>query len=108
MSPAICDAVAGILDLKTGEFVYANAGHNSPITLAPDGRTEFLERPGGPILGVMDDAAFRMDRRVLRPGEVFLAYTDGVTEAANLAGEFFAENRLKPRCEALIRTRLKR
>jgi sigma-B regulation protein RsbU (phosphoserine phosphatase) len=95
---------AGILDLKTGELSYANAGHNPPITLTTDGQTTFLERPGGPILGVMDDATFRMDRLFLKPGEVLLAYTDGVTEAANTAGEFFAEDKLETAMKSFIKT----
>jgi phosphoserine phosphatase RsbU/P len=96
---------AGILDLKTGEFVYANAGHNPPITLTVEGQTTFLESPGGPILGVMDDATFRMDHRVLKPGELLLVYTDGVTEAADKAGEFFAEDKLEAAMRGFVKAR---
>lgn len=97
----------GILNLDTGELVYANAGHNPPLLLAADGDAVFLERPSGPILGVMDDATFRMDRRVLKSGEVLIAYSDGVTEAANEAGEFFAEGRLQETMRSLGRVTAK-
>jgi phosphoserine phosphatase RsbU/P len=95
---------AGMLDLQTGELFYANAGHNPPITLTKNGQTSFLEHPGGPILGIMDHATFRLDRRVLQPDEVLLVYTDGVTEAANSADEFFAEDRLEAAMRGFSKT----
>ncbi|MBI5568547.1 MAG: SpoIIE family protein phosphatase [Desulfomonile tiedjei] len=84
----------GILDLRTGEFFYANGGHNSPVLLVPDQEPAFLGKPGGPVVGIMDTAEFRMDTLVLSPGSVLLTYTDGVTEAFNTADEAFAEDRL--------------
>ncbi|HMK35942.1 MAG TPA: SpoIIE family protein phosphatase [Desulfomonilaceae bacterium] len=91
----------GILDTRTGELLYANAGHNPPLLIAADGKNEFLGRPGGPILGVMDDAVFSMDRLVLKSGEVLLTYTDGVTEAADTEGRFFSENGIQHTIESL-------
>ena len=84
----------GILNLQTGEFVYANGGHNPPLVLVAGGEPTFLEPPGGPVLGVMEGATFRMDRCVLSPGTTLLAYTDGVTEAFDKNGEAFSDERL--------------
>jgi sigma-B regulation protein RsbU (phosphoserine phosphatase) len=84
----------GILDLESGELSYANAGHNPPLLVGRDGEASYLERPGGPILGVMDDATFRTDRRQMNPGDTLIVYSDGVTEAADDAGLFFGEDRL--------------
>lgn len=86
----------GILNIRTGDFLYANAGHNPPLLWHATGEgVNFLGPPGGPVLGVMDDAAFNMDRLTFNPGTVLLAYTDGVTEACDLSGEFFTDARLR-------------
>jgi len=86
----------GILNVRTGEFLYANAGHNPPLVWHADGEpVNFLGPPGGPVLGVMEDAVFNMDRLTFNQGTVLLAYTDGVTEACDLEGKFFSDARLR-------------
>ena len=85
----------GILNLKSGEFVYSNAGHNPPLLLKPENGAAFLTPPGGPVLGVMDNVDFRMDRLVMAPGSVLLAYTDGVTEACDPGDQAFSEEKLQ-------------
>ena len=84
----------GILDVRTGEFLYANAGHNPPVVWDRDHEPRLLKPPGGPVSGLMEDAVFDMDRITLSPETVLLAYTDGVTEAFNAEGELFSEARL--------------
>ena len=84
----------GILNVKTGEFLYANAGHNPPLLWDQDREPSFLKPPGGPVVGIMDDAVFTMDRLTFRPGTVLLAYTDGVTEAFSADGAAFSDERL--------------
>ena len=84
----------GILNVKTGEFIYGNAGHNSPLLWDKDKAPSFLKAPGGPVVGIMDDAEFTMDRLTFRPGTVLLAYTDGVTEAFSAEGIAFSDERL--------------
>jgi phosphoserine phosphatase RsbU/P len=91
-------AFVGILNLEDGEFVYANAGHNPPLLLRPGRDMEFLERPGGPVLGILDDGAFSMSRIVLSPGAMLILYSDGVTEAFNVEDEAFSDKRL---CQAM-------
>lgn len=85
----------GILNLKTGEFLYANGGHNPPVLAENNYETAFLGRPGGPVVGIMDEAEFRMDRLVLTPGALLVIYSDGVTEAFDVNGVAFAEDRLR-------------
>jgi phosphoserine phosphatase RsbU/P len=85
----------GILDLRTGEFLYANGGHNPPVLAETSYEAAFLGKPGGPVVGIMDDAEFRMDRLVLTPGTLLLIYSDGVTEAFDAQGIAFAEERLR-------------
>jgi len=84
----------GILNVKTGEFVYANAGHNPPVLWDAEREPRFFNPPGGPVVGIMDDAVFNMDRLTLTPGTVILAYTDGVTEAFSAEGTAFSDERL--------------
>jgi phosphoserine phosphatase RsbU/P len=84
----------GILNVKTGEFLYANAGHNRPLLWDKDCEPSFLKPPGGPVVGIMDDAVFTMDRLTFTAGTVLLAYTDGVTEAFSADGTAFSDERL--------------
>lgn len=92
-------AVYGVLDLKTGRFTYANAGHNpplyviSPASLAGDGVIGRLTRTGI-ALGVLEHAAMSERSLDLLPGQTLLLYTDGVTEAFSPAGEIYDEQRL--------------
>jgi sigma-B regulation protein RsbU (phosphoserine phosphatase) len=85
-------AFIGVLDPKTGEVTYCNAGHNPPVLMSPDGAHRLLET-GGPILGVFEDPLLEEGRLILR-GEVLLCYTDGATEARNESGEEYGEARL--------------
>lgn len=83
----------GVLDLASGEFVYTNAGHNPPL-LGRDGAFHPLPVPKGLVAGVMEGAVYGVERALLRPGDIVLLYTDGVTEALNPRGEELGETRL--------------
>ena len=85
----------GILDLKTGELAFSNAGHNPPLILGADGECSFLKLPDGLVLGVMTDAEYRDDTVRLGPGDMIVTYTDGVTEAMNPKKELYSEARLQ-------------
>jgi phosphoserine phosphatase RsbU/P len=83
----------GVLDLKTHVLHFVNAGHCPPIVRHGDGAIESLP-PTRPVLGFMLDEAFRSERLRLASGDRVLLYTDGVSEAANEAGEEFGAERL--------------
>ena len=85
-------AVYGALDPETGEFVYANAGHNPPLWLH-DGLLDRLTRTGV-ALGVVEFAEMSEDSITLAPGDLLVFYTDGVTEAFSAEGEIYGEERL--------------
>ena len=85
----------GILDLKTGELEYSNAGHNRPFVLRASGALDVLDGAAGPPLGAFEGKSFSKVRARLSPGDRIFLYTDGVTEAESLAGEFFGEERLE-------------
>ena len=88
----------GVLDLKTGEFSYANAGHNPPLFLQEPGKADFLKVSKGIVAGVMDTARYPQDRVRLCSGQAVLLYTDGVTEAQNPAGALYGP----PRAQELM------
>lgn len=90
----------GILNLRTGELLYANGGHNPPM-LMRDKEVVGLGPPGGPVVGVMEDAIYRMESLTMNPGETLFTYTDGVTEAFNPNEELFSEERLRTRLSEL-------
>lgn len=83
----------GALDLRTGQLSYCNAGHCRPLLIAPVGRTQSLES-SGMALGVFPEIELALHRVTIAPGEVLLAYTDGLTDGQNAAGEFFGDARL--------------
>ncbi|WP_307834806.1 SpoIIE family protein phosphatase [Paractinoplanes lichenicola] len=72
-------AVVARFDPARHEIVWAQAGHPPPL-LARGGRTAPLERPAGPMLGVVDDATYQTARVDFRVGDVLLLYTDGLVE----------------------------
>ena len=85
----------GILNLTTGEVIYANGGHNPPYCLRKDGGVEELELTGGIALGIMDDLPYEVKTLTLKPGDGLFLFTDGVTEAFNAADELYSETRLE-------------
>jgi phosphoserine phosphatase RsbU/P len=91
----------GILDITSGEVIYANGGHNPPLTIVSGETVNYIAMPKGMALGVMDDAPYACTRLMLQPGDVLFMYTDGVTEAMNPQNEIFSENRLQEALFAL-------
>jgi serine phosphatase RsbU (regulator of sigma subunit) len=83
----------GILNLETGQLSYVNGGHELPYLLRADGNCERLETTG-PALGMFPDLPFAVARTVLRPGDLLLGFTDGVSEARDAEGRFYSEERL--------------
>jgi sigma-B regulation protein RsbU (phosphoserine phosphatase) len=83
----------GILDPSTGALAFVNAGHEPPVLRRASGAVERLE-PSGPAAGMFPDADFRAHEVTLSPGDLLLAFTDGVTEERSPYGELFGEQRL--------------
>jgi serine phosphatase RsbU (regulator of sigma subunit)/putative methionine-R-sulfoxide reductase with GAF domain len=85
-------AVYAILDKNTGEWCYANAGHNPPLWVRRDS-VEKLTRTGI-ALGVIEDCQMTERTFTIAEGETIFLYTDGLTEAFNLEGDMFGNERL--------------
>ena len=82
------------LDPSSGSISFINAGHNPPIIAHEGGTIEQLGAGGLP-LGIVPDYDYREGRTQLRPGDVLVAYSDGVTETQNPRGEEFGTARLQ-------------
>ncbi|MEI7695304.1 MAG: SpoIIE family protein phosphatase [Chlorobium sp.] len=82
-----------ILDTRTGEVRFANAGHNPPLIMASQG-IQYLTLQAGFVLGPIPDSLYRTERLTLQPGDTLFLYTDGVTEAKNPQEELYGESQL--------------
>ncbi len=74
-------------DAKTSGLRYCNGGHLPPIILRADGRTDRLHR-GGTVVGLIEGVTYEEGRVQLSSGDIFVGYTDGVTEPENEFGDF--------------------
>jgi sigma-B regulation protein RsbU (phosphoserine phosphatase) len=88
-------ALYGVLDVESRRFTYVNAGHN-PALICRAGGEHFDQLDAtGPLLGTFDTATYKERTAEIRPGDLLVLYTDGVTEAMDATGELFGEERLK-------------
>jgi phosphoserine phosphatase RsbU/P len=83
----------GVLDPETGWLSYVNGGHEPPIIISSSGVKGRL-KPTGPAVGMMPDMKFKVQQIQLEPGDILMAYTDGVPEAHSPDGKFFSEQQL--------------
>lgn len=85
----------GILDLRSGELAYINAGHNPPLLHRTGSHLETLT-VGGILLGIFDTPPPYEEGSIrLNVGDMLIMYTDGVSEAMNEQSEEFGEDRLQ-------------
>lgn len=81
-----------------GSLTFSNAGHNAPVLVTKDG-VRRLET-GGMVLGLFAHAAFEEETVRLDPGDIIIAFSDGVSEAMNEAEEEYTDDRLLASIEA--------
>lgn len=91
-----------VLHLQTGELNYCSAGHNPAYLLTPDSGVQPLEDNQHIPLGILQGYKYRSKRAKLDPGATLALYTDGITEARDRTGTFFAEDRLQQYLEKAI------
>lgn len=84
----------GKYDPKTRVMSYANAGHSSAYLYRSKTDEEIWLKPTGPAIGLVERFSLRREEVQLQPGDVFILYTDGITEAANPNGELWGEDQL--------------
>ena len=88
--------VAGVLDPATGIVAFANAGHVAPLVVSKDGVAAMHSTDI--VVGILPNAQYRNQSLTLAPGDSLVLFTDGVTEAENIAEEQLG---LDPVCEML-------
>jgi len=76
-----------------GVVQYSNAGQEPPVVVRANGVVDHLEI-GGPVLGLLGGATYDYGHTVLKPGDILMMCSDGVTEARNVDGDEFGGNRL--------------
>ncbi len=86
--------IIGILNFRTGHITYANGGHNPPVFIPAIEKPYFKHQKIEPIVGVMPNVSYSDFCIDLNPGDCFLLYTDGVTEAMNNEKQCFSEEKL--------------
>jgi sigma-B regulation protein RsbU (phosphoserine phosphatase) len=83
----------GQYDAATGVLAYVNAGHNPPIVVRAAGGVDRLDT-GGPVVGLLPECHYEQGCVRLDAGDVFVAFTDGVSEAMTGSYEEWGEERL--------------
>jgi sigma-B regulation protein RsbU (phosphoserine phosphatase) len=92
----------GVLSTRTGELVYANAGHNPPLWAnAATGKIKPLKR-SGMALGVEENTPITERKMRLKPADFLLLYTDGLTESFAPDGEMYTDGRLITELQKLV------
>ncbi len=84
----------GILNLRTGEGVAANAGHEHPALKRADGQYELIRYRHSPAIGTMEGIPFKEHTFTMNPGDGLFVYTDGVPEATSIENELFGTDRM--------------
>ncbi len=85
----------GLLDPASNTLYYINGGHEAPMLLNAEGQLKQRLTPTGPAVGLLPELPFEMAQLEMQPGDVLLAFTDGVTDARDISGEFFGESRVQ-------------
>ena len=82
------------LNYKSGTINFVSAGHNPPL-LRHDGVWRWLDKRGGPVMGMIEGVSYQSHELTLEPGDQILLYTDGVNEAFNVEREQFGYERFE-------------
>jgi phosphoserine phosphatase RsbU/P len=87
-------ALYGVLDINTGEFAYARAGHEPPMLLSPDGNVHRLPHKPGMALGLWENIALDEYSIHLPKDSLLVMFTDGMTDCRNPQGEPYGIERI--------------
>ena len=86
--------LAAIIDLGSGLITYCNAGHNPPLLIRSSGNIESLKKIHGIPLGILESTKYPPATIHLETDDIFFLYTDGITEAVRMDGDFYGEERM--------------
>jgi sigma-B regulation protein RsbU (phosphoserine phosphatase) len=94
--------VYAIVNTRTGAVAYSTGGHFSPLVARADGTVESLPIAGGMVLGIEADGKYETGQATLGSGDLMFLYSDGVTEAANDADDFYGDERLETTLAGIV------
>ncbi len=83
-----------IVNILSGDVVYTNAGHNPSYIRRRNGTLVCLDERHGPVIGIMEGMVYGENGVKMDPGDIFLLYTDGVTEAMDADHNMYSNERL--------------
>lgn len=86
--------IIAVMNIRTGNIRYANAGHNLPVVLAGRKKCHYAKGISGPVAGAMEGINYKEISIDLMPGQGLFLYSDGVTEAMNHNQDLFSDERL--------------
>ena len=93
-SNMFCTAFLGVLDLKTGNLAYCNAGHNAPLIIENNGNVSALNVEPNLPLGLFTDFPYQGQETTVKKETMLYLFTDGVNEAENNEMEQFSDEKL--------------
>jgi len=93
--------IYGILNTEKRKFIYARAGHDSPLFISPTGTEQFLPLGNGQLLGIFSQPEFDQQSIDLPEGSGLILYTDGIQDATNASGQLFGSKRFLESIETL-------
>jgi phosphoserine phosphatase RsbU/P len=83
-------------DDSTRQLAYVNAGHNPPILFRANGKDDYRQLScGGMFVGMFEHCGYEQEVVQMQPGDVLIGFTDGLSEALNVKGEEFGEERIR-------------
>ncbi len=85
----------GILDAKTGNVEYCNAGHNYPYILRNDNKLECIKETHGTPIGIFENKEYGFGKFQLSKNDTIVLYTDGVTEAMDINNNLYTDDRFR-------------
>lgn len=83
----------GIIRMDTHKIIFTNAGHNPPMLLKKNGDVHYL-KTGGIVLGFLEKQSYEQGEISFESGDIFIAFTDGVTEKMDINEIEFGESRI--------------
>lgn len=85
----------GVMNLRTGEMKFVNGGHPGPFVRSKSGEVSQLPLTNGMALGLNPNFYFQSGTYVMKTGDQLFVYTDGISEAMNMARDLYGEERIE-------------
>ncbi len=85
----------GIFHIEDGTLLFSNCGHCFPMLISENMSLSEVKELNGPAVGILEGYSFTEQEVAIKPSQILLVYSDGVTEAKNNLDDLYSENALK-------------